>query len=505
MKCLTDDELARLALRLDDGEGRAAHVDKCGACRAKLAGMLRVTAQLSAVHAESEHAHVASRSKLMASLANLDVPSRPVSIWKRLTAKLGGLTVGQRIAAGGLGLSTAVGLVLLILIVANSASSLSAMDRMAKAVREVKSYSYKLFTQDTLVRKGDTEPSTVTHTNTTYWLEPKSLFYDEKLVRYEGTVPHGEGELLSHLTGIHPTGKPGMLVFHAGTGRATKSMVKTYFWVPDLPSMSADDIGMESPITKLRMVREGAGEVLRELGTKLIDGKQARGYVMALKDAKPGSGFDALEVWVDPETDLPLEFGFEFTKSDVTDVYRITDCRWNIEIDPKMFDTTPPDGYEDITAPNDEQAVAEIVSALKLYTELSGGHYPRVTTFDADAIHDEMLKLVKYTGERQEDWQKLQRIEQATVGLNKIAPVLRNTINAGYYGTAVSPQNKEEVLLWWKVVDPLDPPESTHEFSYRVFYGDLRTEILPLAEWAKLVPPEVAAPHLPEDTTEEKK
>ena len=121
-----------------------------------------------------------------------------------------------------------------------------------------------------------------------------------------------------------------------------------------------------------------------------------------------------------------------------------------------------------------------------------------MTTFNADAIRDEMLKLAKYTGQRQEDWQKLQQIEQATVGLNRIAPVLRNTINAGYYGTEVRPQDKDKVLLWWRAVDPGEPPESTDEFSYRVFYGDLRTGILPLDKWAKLVPPEVADPHLPD-------
>jgi RNA polymerase sigma-70 factor (ECF subfamily) len=55
--------------------------------------------------------------------------------------------------------------------------------------------------------------------------------------------------------------------------RERVSMAKTYYWVPELPSTSAADIGQESPITRLRMVREGTGEVLRELGTKFIDGK----------------------------------------------------------------------------------------------------------------------------------------------------------------------------------------------------------------------------------------
>ena len=398
----------------------------------------------------------------------------------------------QRIAFGGFGLVTAVGL-LLLLLAFNSASRLSAMERMVQAVREVNSYSYKMFVQDTWVRKGDTQPSTVTHTGTTYWLEPKSLFYDEKLVRFEGTVPQGEGELLTHLTGIHPAGRPGMIIIHAGTGRASRSMAKTYYWVPELPSMSAEDIGQDSPITRLRMVREGTGEVLRDLGAKRIDGKQARGYILALRDAEPESGFDALEVWVDSDTDLPLEFGFERKDDETTRVYRITDCRWNIEVDPKLFDTTPPEGYEDITLPADETANAEIVAALRLYAEQSGGHYPRVTTFDEDASRSEMLKLVKYTGQPQEDWKKLHQIEQATIGLNRIARILRNGFNAGYYGDTVGSTDKSRVLLWWNIAKP------GGENPYRVFYGDLRTEILPFDKWAKLVPPDVARNHLPDN------
>jgi outer membrane lipoprotein-sorting protein len=494
MKCLNDEQLAEVAIWLDENGALGLHVEQCEACREKLVELRRFTEPLTAAHAELDRTHAAARARLMASLSSVELSTRPTGIWSRLKRGLAGLTPRQRIAASGLGLSTAVGLLLLLLVVANSATSLSAMERIAKAVREVKSYSYKMFIQDTFVRKGDTQPSTVTHTATTYWLEPRSLFYEEKLVKYEGVVPEGEGELLTHLAGIHPTGQPGMLVFHAGTGRATESMAKTYYWVPELPSMSAEDIGTDSPITRLRMVREGAGEVLRELGTKVIDGKQARGYVMALKDAKPESGFDSLEVWVDPATDLPLELWYEHKDDKVTQIFRITDCRWNIEIDPKLFNATPPEGYEDITPPSDDQAIAEMVAALKLYAELSGGNHPRATTFDPDAIHREMLKMAGFTGQPQKDWTKLRQLQQTTIGLKWIALVLRNGINAGYYGADVSSQDKDKVLLWWRVV----PMESTHEFSYRVFYGDLRTEVLPLDKWSKLVPEEAAQPHLPQ-------
>jgi hypothetical protein len=40
--------------------------------------------------------------------------------------------------------------------------------------------------------------------------------------------------------------------------------------------------------------------------------------------------------------------------------------------------------------------------------------------------------------------------------------------------------------MWW----PVDIQD-----VYRVIYGDLRTELLPQGEWAKMVPPDVAESH----------
>jgi hypothetical protein len=277
-------------------------------------------------------------------------------------------------------------------------------------------------------------------------------------------------------------------------------MIQTFYRIPQLHEA---DAGKDSPITKLRMVREGDGKVLRELGTKTIRGKQARGFVMALHEAKPGSGFDALEVWVDPETDLPLEFGYELTTDETKRVFHITDCRWNIDLDPKLFDATPPEGYVDISPPTDENDIAGFAAALKLYADLSGGHYPGGTNLDADALHDEMLKLAGFTGPPRPEWandKRFQQIQQAKPSLDWLARVLRNTVNTGYFGDAVRPADKDKILLWWNVA------KAATENPFRVFYGDLRTEILPLAQWAKLVLPEAALPHLnEEDQTATKK
>jgi hypothetical protein len=66
---------------------------------------------------------------------------------------------------------------------------------------------------------------------------------------------------------------------------------------------------------------------------------------------------------------------------------------------------------------------------------------------------------------------------------------VRNKYNAGYHGSTVGPQDKNKAVLWWMY--PLD--------QYRVFYGDLRTEVLTLEKWVPLVPPETSESHLPAD------
>jgi hypothetical protein len=258
------------------------------------------------------------------------------------------LTLGQRITIGSIGLSTVVGLILLFLAL-NSGTQLSAMERMAKELHEVRSYSYTLSTQNTFVKEGKSQPTYVKRTGTVYWLAPGSLFAEESIVHVDGPIRPGDdkGELVVHIAEIFPAGKPGIIIDHKA---------KTFAWLPEL---RADDIPSGSPINMLRMVREGVGEVVRDLGTKAIKGKPARGYVMALMDAAPGSGSDALEVWVDPETDLPLEFGYTLKNDKGPEFFRVTDCRWNIKVDPQWFATTPPKGYTDATLPATKESSGE--------------------------------------------------------------------------------------------------------------------------------------------------
>jgi hypothetical protein len=189
-----------------------------------------------------------------------------------------------------------------------------------------------------------------------------------------------------------------------------------------------------------------------------------------------------------------LEFGYEVKDGDQVQAFRIFNCQWNIEIPPEKFDTTPPPGYEDITGPSDEESFAQITEALRLYARLSGGRYPQGSPFDADAVYDEMLKLAGFTGPAQPQWnddRAFHEIQRAMAGLNWMERMLRHRFATGYDGARVTLSDKDKPLLWMTV--DIDD-------SYRVFYGDLRIEIVPYSQWLKIVPPDVAAEQQPRGT-----
>jgi hypothetical protein len=333
------------------------------------------------------------------------------------------------------------------------------------------------------------------HAETKAW--KRTISGDDNIAADNSATPTGEPTF--HIAETHATAKPGIVVFYTGG---------YYFWVPPL---RAGEGLVDNHMAKLLAVQEGQGKIVRELGTRTIEGRDARGYVVDFEDAVPFKGYGPVEVWLDPQTDLPIELSFKWNEhtDKMIDESRITDIRWSIDFPPDQFATVAPADLVDSTPPVDEHDVSQIVSALKLYAELSGGHYPRVrttdrdqkydpalktdppNTFDGKVVRSEMLRLAGFTGPPQSDWSrdpKYQRIEAATPGLDWLTRVLIDSYRAGFFGAEVGPQDKDKVLLWWMAGTEDDQGNYDPDGFFRVFYGDLRTEIIPDAEFIKLVP-----------------
>jgi hypothetical protein len=494
MTCFTPEQLAQAALGIGEDEHVRKHLGECDACRTKFAEIRRLAGKLAVAHAELDQSHAAGRARLLASVAKKSAAPQAVGLWDRVLWPIRSLTFGQRVAAGGVTLSTAVGLVLLV-VFANSAGRLSAMERMLQAVREAKSHSFRVTNTTTFAPKDGKPGWKRVQEDVVYWRAPPvskeewfgDLHAEAKAWRVSDQTGKPEGEPTFHLKEIHPTGKPGIIINYEH-----RLNDKYYFRTPPV---RADEHLNVSPMAKLRAVRHQAGKVLRELGTKEIAGRTARGYVASFKDAAAFKGCDEVEVWVDTETDLPLEFSYELVFEGNREKYRLWDCRWDVELDPGLFVPTGPEGFVDTTPPREPEVISQIVAALTLYARLHDGKYPQKVDAAVAAVVNEMRQragLGEATPDAGKDDLTSIESEQARAGLEQLGRVLRNDIHSGYYGSNVVRADAEKVLLWWTAW-----PEDAKD-SFRVFYGDLRTEVLDYAKWSKLVPQDAAMTFAPQ-------
>ena len=339
------------------------------------------------------------------------------------------------------------------------------MERMLEKLRDVTSFRFKTSGKDTTIwpnmeQPGTERPVTLESRSTVWWTESNAMREEGRIVRYDSNTPpdEREPEQLVRYEHIRPPGNCGIVVDH---------VAKTVLRVPEFDGNFSD----LSPAATLRKVREQTGKIVRELGSKEMGGRKATGFVMKLDDAPEGSGYDALEVWIDSETDLPIEFSFERRKDNYSGSFRLYDCQWNGDFDKRLFEPNPPKGYTDVTPPQNEKEVEEILEALRLYADLNGGRYPAVSQLKSKELKNEMLKPAGFTGPLKQAWledAKYQRIEKALPGFDSLRRITLDRARVGYYGKTVTSRDGEKVLLRWAV----------KPHAYRVVYGDLRTELV---------------------------
>jgi hypothetical protein len=502
MNCPTTEQLAALALDALDVAGLEPHVAACPRCQAELERLRALHQSLATAHADVTTRHTATRAALLDRLPQIESAPAVSPHWKQL-------------AFGGLGLSTAIAALLLLAVFLNSAAPLSAMERILRAVREVRSYSFHETSQTTFTPIGGKPQPYHRGTYFVCWRAPDAakkqwlgdLHAEVKGWRVEqpsdsDAKPDDASEKLTlHLVETYPSGQPGIIIIY------TEGY---YFWVPPVP---AGDLPADNTIAKLRAVQQGQGQSVRELGTKEIAGIKARGYILDFGDAVAFRGNNSIEAWVDPQTDLPLELSFERISEEkegrYVDVHRLTDIRWNLDFPPEQFATATPRGLIDTTPPSDQKSIAAIAAALKLYADLSGGHYPQIRTtdpgsrrdpeskngvpdrFDAKQIRSDMLKFVGLAGPYRSDWSenaKYQQIEAATPAVKSLARILLDHHHAGFFGAELTPHDTDKVLLWWSAGSE-DTGKSPKVMGlYRVFFGDLRSETVTDEQFSKLVP-----------------
>ena len=351
-----------------------------------------------------------------------------------------GLTMRQRIAAlGGVGVAAVLGF--LLLWGGTVAKPVSAMEKMAQNIREAKSYKYNVSVQfegNSIVSRN--------LTGTAYWLAPG-------FVRTETTYPDEWKKPGPEQVDIYPAGKPGIHIFHP---------TKTFSRIP-VPQKAPLTSGMDDIASLGRFT----GKADRQLGNKEVNGKNAQGFVIANDKMYPDGISGSTEIWLDTETNLPVYTRHEGKSPGRSWIQENTNIQWNIDLDPKLFDPTPPEGYTDTTRkpPALEEQVRQIGEALRIYAEASG-HYPPRSP-DSATIDEfcNMLGIVKWPRMNDKEG-NAGKLAKLTEGVAQISEIHAYKPEFAYYGNTVGPSDKEKVLLRWKLDDG----------KYEVIFGDLRSQ-----------------------------
>jgi outer membrane lipoprotein-sorting protein len=249
------------------------------------------------------------------------------------------LTIAQQFAVGGISISTIAALVLLAVALSGS-EQLSAMERVARQLNSVKSYSYDFRSETVTTDANDpTHKTTWLELGKACWQSPDAFLSRDKVVKIEAGQP-GRADREELLVEFVEAFRPG------GQGVFIDYKAKTYF-----PS-TFDPTGSKTyPMEPLKKIREDAPARVGDLGTRQIGGKTARGYVVSLATGDPPQRHD-WHVWVDPATDLPLEIGYDVDdhkQPRTTTILRFSNFRWNEDLDPKLFDPAPPEGFREVS------------------------------------------------------------------------------------------------------------------------------------------------------------
>ena len=359
----------------------------------------------------------------------------------------------QRIALGGVSVAAMLGLLLVWAM--SSTRPVSAMEKMAEEVRKAKSYKCTAIGKMSFVIKlGDSTKETTKEVKMThYWLAPFSVRMD---TTDSGTWKGPGPEQSNIVPGLN---KPWIMINNRN---------KTFrFQMPSVDLLKE----AASPLARLENFGTFSGNADRELGTKEINGRKARGFVIDTKKIDPDCPPQMMEIWIDSETNLPVLLHCDRKTESSSMTLEVSDIQWNIDLDPKLFDATPPEGYKDdtpITPASAEQA-RQISQALRIFAELNGGHYPQ-RLLDGGGFR-ELLTLMEKVGiTKREGGVPTFKIdsEQAAKAVKAMGQLLDVKVgpDVAYYGKTVGPKDKDKVLLRWKLDDG----------RYQVIFGDLRAE-----------------------------
>ncbi len=247
------------------------------------------------------------------------------------------------------------------------------------------------------------------------------------------------------------------------------------------------------------------------IGYEIIDEIEVEIY----QDTQPLQ-YSNTKIWINVETKLPIkvvseripptnkkyfpiknisinskDFGYNESKSvsgrlsgSCTPEYTkqvMTDFEWNIDLEPELFSTSIPDGYElhEQTFSTSEPNETELIDMLQLWAEMSDGILPvDITKLMDPNIIKQMIMKKFYKGKdpKQEYYDATNFLETARWAAAFVEEKIVLQENWNVSTGQVMLGDAEKPLYWWKL---------DNSKLYRVIFGDLTIKDIALEDLPK--------------------
>ena len=201
-----------------------------------------------------------------------------------------------------------------------------------------------------------------------------------------------------------------------------------------------------------------------KLGSKRIDGRKAVG--IRITDGRflaERMEHAELELWVDPETKLPIRFDVtgEIDGGSRTKHVRFYDFRWNEPLPHDEFNPEIPQGYRLVGGINLAVDEEHCIEGLRIFADVTD-RYPSTLAYETlkGELWSSPQAKRRDVGDMVVD---MFRIRTASTFYGRL---VKDEMSVVYFGNNVRPGDSEKVLLRWK----------TGEDQYRVICGDLHAE-----------------------------
>ena len=227
-----------------------------------------------------------------------------------------------------------------------------------------------------------------------------------------------------------------------------------------------------------------------ELGRKEIDGVMAWGIEVSdpKLGAKMGSfisggTFDdiTVQLWVDEKRELPIRINATGSSKDGQSSMEVVydSFQWDIEIEPALLEPEIPDDYELIAQATWESGNEgeEIIEVLRLFVEFADGKYP--SSLKTMTVANAIAPALKKRFPQQPGKEVIERLIKIDMVGRMYTILEKDGKEPAYYGDKVTADHPDAVLFRWKVDDD----------TYRVVFGDLRTEDVSADKLAELEMP----------------